>query len=213
MRERLSVLATLLGLTLLQPANTAAALTQTPAQVTQERLILIAGVKQVLIWDRLVLGPHDNPLYWAPPKNISSAESRSAGAAWMPGRKEFLILPWVRQATFLYLIDSASAGLSIPWQRSLRVQELWVYTGPGISVPIELNQYLYAQGSAWLGGTEFARADAADLPPGPLRLNVEIDPPPPPVFYEGLWIVLGGALIWVASLWWSRMPRRSREVD
>jgi hypothetical protein len=213
MKKLLPALATLLALALFGPPSAAATTPASPAQVVQERLILIQGVHQILVLDRLVLGPHSHALYWAPPGGVASAEPRSAGAVWLPKRKAFLISPRARQVTLFYLIDSVGAGLSIPWQRSLPVKELWVYTGPGVNVPIELNQYLYAQGTSWLNGTEFVRANAADLPAGPLRLNIEVDPPPPPVFYDGFWILLGGALIWVASLWWSRMPRRSREVD
>ena len=213
MKNLLPALAVLFAIALLRPPSAAANAPAPTAPLVRERLILIQGVHQILVLDRLVLGPRSHALYWAPPGGVASADSRSAGTVWIAKRKAFLISPRARQVTLFYLIDSVGAGLSIPWQRSLPVKELWVYTGPGINVPIELNQYLYAQGTSWLNGTEFARADAVDLLAGPLRLNIEVDPPPPPVFYEGLWILLGGALMWVASLWWSRLPRRSREVD
>ena len=193
-------------------ATGAAAADRSTATIQTERITLIGEVHQLVVVDDLRFSSSHAYVYWTPPPG-AAAEPRTPGIAWVAARKAFRIPAGAGSASFLYVFENPSAGMSLDWLRTLAVRESWVYTSPGVSVPIELNQHLYAQGSTWLNGMEFTRANATNLPAGPLRLNVEVDPAPPPVFYSGLWLLLAGALLWTAAHWLSRLPRRTREVD
>lgn len=118
--------------------------------------------------------------------------------------------PGVASATLRYSVPLPSQGLSVAWKEPLKVSAFWVRTGPGVDLPIELNQAFYPESGAVGGGVDAPLSLARAVPAGPMRLNFEFNPPLPPAFMTGFWEVIGFVTLGVTWLWWARRPRPSR---
>lgn len=112
-------------------------------------------------------------------------------------------------ATLHYTVPLPSQGLSLAWTEPLAVTAFWVRTGPGVDLPIELNQVFYPEAAAAGGSLDAPLSLAREVPAGPMRLNFEFSPPLPPAFRTGFWEVMAFVAIGVTWVWWARRPRRS----
>lgn len=113
-------------------------------------------------------------------------------------------------ASLRYSVALPAQGLSVAWKEPFAVSAFWVRTGPGVDLPIELNQAFYPESGTAGGGVDAPLSLARAVPAGPMRLNFEFNPPLPPAFMTGLWEVLGFVALGVTWLWWARRPRSSR---
>lgn len=113
-------------------------------------------------------------------------------------------------ATVRYSLPLPSQGLSVAWKEPLEVSAFWIRTGPGVDLPIELNQAFYPESGTAGGGVDAPLSLARAVPAGPMRLNFEFNPPLPPAFTTGFWEVIGFVALGVTWLWWARRPRPSR---
>lgn len=126
-----------------------------------------------------------------------------------PAPGAVLVPPGVGSATLRYTVPLPSQGLSVAWREPLAVTAFWVRTGPGVDLPIELNQAFYPEGASAGGGIDAPLSLAREVPAGPLRLNFEFSPPLPTAFTAGFWEVFGFVAIGVTWVWWARRPRPS----
>lgn len=117
----------------------------------------------------------------------------------------------VRSVTLYYAAPLPSQGLSVTWWLPGPTQTFVVETGPGVALPIELNQAFYPQGTSGGGGAAPV-STARHLAGGPMRLNFEFTPPAPPVFYYGYAEMLAAVVIGVFLVWWWRRPAADVEA-
>lgn len=123
-----------------------------------------------------------------------------------------LVPPGATAATVHYTVPLPSQGLSLAWREPLAVTAYWVRTGPGVDLPIELDQMFYPEGAAAGGSSDAPLSLARNVPAGPMRLNFEFSPPPPPAFMTGFWELMAFVAIGVTWIWWARRPPRSSPI-
>lgn len=139
---------------------------------------------------------------------FSGAEDLS-GAGYVRQTPTVAVVPQgATGATLRYALPLPSQGLSTVWRQPLPIAAFWLRTGPGVDLPIELNQAFYPEGAAAGGSTDAPLSLARNLPAGPMRLNLEFTPPPPSAFIEGFLEILAFVVVGLGWMWWARRPRR-----
>lgn len=207
----LAVIPAVLGLAMSVAAQVAAASDTVTVRREVLSVRLVAGglaVRNTVTFSGSVASPVRIPLLPGA-RHLQGTGFSSAGTAWV------VAAAGVGSVTLHYRTALPSQGLSAAWWLPGPTQAFVVDTGPGVSLPIELNQAFYPQGTSG-SGTAAPVSIAHHLAGGPMRLNFEFTPPAPPVFYYGYVELLAAVVIGVILVWWWRRPgaaKRSLRSD
>lgn len=177
------------------------------ASVVKETLALTLHGRRVQVVDDLQLSRPLQKSVVVPflqPANLVT--KLPSGAVWKPQGVE--LASGTQNAQIDYAFDVQGGSVSALRTFALPEKTLWVLVGPGITMPIMLNQSFYDEGSRQLAGVTYARLRAQSIAAGPLHFNLQFVPPPPPLLTLGAWILIGGLLIVIAAMAFDRVRRR-----